>query len=336
MADLSRVRMRALVVETDIGKVKEGQAVTVVADAYPQRSFRGVVEKIEPQAVVQQSVTMFPVLISISNAERLLLPGMNGEVTMLVDERRDALAVPVDALRSVREMSVLAASLGLEADSLRTLLRRGGAAGQAAATDAAVAASDGAAAASGRAAVAPGALRDSAFRRPGAGADSARAGRWRRGGGFPGGQMDPERLARWRERMAARASDGASGPGEGGFGPPPGTAGSGPSAAAGSSRSAGTAAGAASAAGRGSSRIQVAVVKTAGGLEPRTVRVGISDYEYTEVLSGLEEGDVVLMLGLVELQRQRDQMVSRVRERVGGGVTGTTASSGTGRRSGGN
>jgi HlyD family secretion protein len=78
------------------------------------------------------------------------------------------------------------------------------------------------------------------------------------------------------------------------------------------------------------------VVKTAGGLEPRTVRVGISDYEYTEVLSGLEEGDVVLMLGLVELQRQRDQMVSRVRERVGGGVTGTTASSGTGRRSGGN
>src|SRR5688572_18074356 len=61
MADLDRVRVRALFNETDIGQVGPGQMVTVTVDAYPDRRFQGVVEKFEPQAVVQQGVTLFPV-----------------------------------------------------------------------------------------------------------------------------------------------------------------------------------------------------------------------------------------------------------------------------------
>ncbi|MGH7696499.1 MAG: efflux RND transporter periplasmic adaptor subunit, partial [Gemmatimonadaceae bacterium] len=53
MADLGQVRMRALFNETDIGSVQPGQEATVTVDAYPDRPFRGRVEKIEPQAVVQ-------------------------------------------------------------------------------------------------------------------------------------------------------------------------------------------------------------------------------------------------------------------------------------------
>src|SRR5688572_16335461 len=67
MADLSQVRVRALVNETDIGNIQPGQQATVTVDAYPDRPFRGAVEKIEPQAVVQQNVTMFPVLVAGSN-----------------------------------------------------------------------------------------------------------------------------------------------------------------------------------------------------------------------------------------------------------------------------
>ena len=62
MADLGVVRIRALFNETDIGNVHPGEAANVTVDAYPDRRFSGVVEKIEPQAVVQQNVTMFPVL----------------------------------------------------------------------------------------------------------------------------------------------------------------------------------------------------------------------------------------------------------------------------------
>ena len=58
MADLTRVRVRALFNETDIGAVVPGQPATVTVDAFPDRPFGGTVEKIEPSAVIQSSVTM--------------------------------------------------------------------------------------------------------------------------------------------------------------------------------------------------------------------------------------------------------------------------------------
>src|SRR5262249_20931786 len=76
--------------------------------------FQGMVEKIEPQAVVQQSVTMFPVLISLDNEDGVLLPGMNGEVSVQVNRHDDVLSVPLDAVRSVREVSTVATALGLD------------------------------------------------------------------------------------------------------------------------------------------------------------------------------------------------------------------------------
>src|SRR4029453_4993803 len=103
IANLGTVYDSTLVTESDIGKVKPGQAASVTVDAYPGRTFRGVVEKIEPRATVQQSVTMFPVLIRIDNRDGALMPGMNSDVSILVDERDNVLAVPVDAVRSLRE-----------------------------------------------------------------------------------------------------------------------------------------------------------------------------------------------------------------------------------------
>ena len=102
MADLTRVRMRALFNETDIGQVRLRPAGDGHVDAYPGRRFTGIVEKIEPQAVVQQNVTMFPVLVTLQNREGLLKPGMNGEVSVLVDQRTNVLAVPNDAVRNAR------------------------------------------------------------------------------------------------------------------------------------------------------------------------------------------------------------------------------------------
>lgn len=124
MADLSRIRMRALVAETDVGNVHAGQRATVTVDAFPNRTFEGMVEKIEPQAVVQQSVTNFPVLVSLTNDDGALLPGMNGDVSLVVDRRSNVVAVPVDAVRSLREAVVLAPSLGLNPDSVRAQLAR--------------------------------------------------------------------------------------------------------------------------------------------------------------------------------------------------------------------
>jgi HlyD family secretion protein len=137
MADLSRVRVRALFNESDIGLVRGGQIATVNVDAYQNRPFTGTVEKIEPQAVIQQNVTMFPVLVTLNNEEGLLKPGMNGEVTVTVSELPNVLAVPNDAVRQTREAATIAAMLNLNPDTVQAEVRaqqsggRGGRSGSA-------------------------------------------------------------------------------------------------------------------------------------------------------------------------------------------------------------
>jgi len=123
MADLGKVRVRALFNETDIGQVRPGQNASVSIDAYPDRRFQGVVEKIEPNATIQQNVTMFPVLVTLDNGESLLKPGMNGEVAVLIDQVNDVLAVPNDAVKNVREAAATGQMLGLNADSVTAEVR---------------------------------------------------------------------------------------------------------------------------------------------------------------------------------------------------------------------
>lgn len=114
MADLDTVQVRALVDETDIGKIQPGMAVTIIVDAYPNQPFRGTVLKIEPQATVQQNVTMFPVLARIDNSAGLLRPGMNAEVEVHVGSREGVLAIPNAALRTTRDMGSAAGVLGID------------------------------------------------------------------------------------------------------------------------------------------------------------------------------------------------------------------------------
>ena len=70
MADLTKVRIRAFVDEIDIGKVTVGQ-VSIRVSAFREEVFTGKVSKIEPLAIVQQGVTIFPVLIDIQNKNNL-------------------------------------------------------------------------------------------------------------------------------------------------------------------------------------------------------------------------------------------------------------------------
>ena len=67
MANLEEVQIRVLVDETDMGQIKPGLEASVSVEAYPGRTFAGVVEKMEPQAVNQSNVTMFPVIVRLDN-----------------------------------------------------------------------------------------------------------------------------------------------------------------------------------------------------------------------------------------------------------------------------
>lgn len=123
MASLDTVEVRALVDERDIGRIEEGLPVTVTTASFPEQPFSGVVLRVGAEAVVEQNVTTFPVIIRIPNPEGLLKPGMNAEVEVMIGEERDALAVPNTALRDPAELDAAADYLGISRDSLRAQLR---------------------------------------------------------------------------------------------------------------------------------------------------------------------------------------------------------------------
>jgi HlyD family secretion protein len=122
MADLSSVLVRTLVDETDIGKIQPGMDARVTVAAYPNQPFQGQVLKIEPQAIVEQNVTMFAVLIRLQNKGGLLKPGMNADVAVQVAERGPVPAVPTAALRTETDVAATAQMLGIGEAQLRAEL----------------------------------------------------------------------------------------------------------------------------------------------------------------------------------------------------------------------
>jgi HlyD family secretion protein len=355
MADLDRVRVRALFNETDIGTVRSSQEAAVVVDAYPDRRFTGLVEKIEPQAVVQQGVTMFPVLVTLDNREGLLKPGMNGEVSVLIEERENVVAVPNDAVRNVREAMVTAPLLGLNPDSVQAQLaaqmgggpngprtvgtaggdvelqqqqpggRQGGQRQQVQVTDAQCA--EVAAAFAKKPAEKK--KRDDLTAQMRAGTLDFQAAREQMQAIYAAVGVDARIAGACRRREAGGAAPAGARPGAG---------------ARSGSPAAGTAPGQTGAASgarlqtpgefpngqRPRTRPGLVFVAEDGTYKPRMVRLGAGNFDYTEVVSGLREGEQVVLLAALSLQAQRTQQQDQIRSRMGGGVPGMQQSGGGG------
>jgi HlyD family secretion protein len=126
MASLDTVQVRALVDETDIGMIRPGMPVTTIVAAYPNRPFRGEVLRIGAEAVVEQNVTMFPVLVRIENGAGLLRPGMNAEVEIHIGAVDNAMAVPNAALRAPGELAGAAELVGLSPAAVRRQIATSG------------------------------------------------------------------------------------------------------------------------------------------------------------------------------------------------------------------
>jgi HlyD family secretion protein len=97
--DLSQMQLEASVDEADIGRIQTDQSVTFTVDAFPERTFEGRVQQIRLAPRTEQNVVTYTVIVRVENPEQHLLPGMTANATFLVAEARDALKVPVAALR---------------------------------------------------------------------------------------------------------------------------------------------------------------------------------------------------------------------------------------------
>jgi HlyD family secretion protein len=300
MADLGQVYDSTLVSESDIGNVKAGQTASVKVDAYPNRTFTGTVEKIAPQATVQQSVTMFPVLIRLDNSDGALMPGMNTDVSILVEHADNVLAIPNDAVRSMRDAATAATALGLDPQKVRASLasQRGGGAGGGVR----------AGAGSGSPAVSVTQPQCDTVQRELAAHPASQAALTRYRQQL---RTDTTKSAALRASMKAttdslhldqgvlrgcmqlrRSSAGGS------------------AFAMGSGNETPTV---------GNTRPHPGLVFVAanGTFEPRLAMLGVGNYDVTQVLSGLNEGDNVALINAAMLQQQRAQQQQRIQSRMG-------------------
>jgi HlyD family secretion protein len=99
LSDLSRMFVLASVDESDIGKVKLDQPVTITADAFSGKTFKGKVVRIAPQGVNVSNVVTFEVKIEVTSENKTLLkPAMTANVEILAAAKEDVLQVPTEAI----------------------------------------------------------------------------------------------------------------------------------------------------------------------------------------------------------------------------------------------
>ena len=293
MASLDTVQVQGLVDETDIGKIQPGLPVTITVDAFPNRPFDGTVLKIEPLATVTQNVTQFPVLVNILNPGHLLKPGMNTEVEVHVGQRQGVLAIPNAALRTQADVGSAADVLGLDQKAVQQQL---------AADQPAPRGDSGSATLGGGGAKADPAppqagaasntltLPNGATVKlpPGVSAQQVQAAMQKR---FSGGQLSDAEQAMLRQVFSQfRGQGGGSG---------------------GMQRRANESGG----------RYIVFVLRN-GQPTPVNVRTGLTDLDYSEVVSGLTEKDTVLVLPSASLVNSQKQFQQRVQSFTGGGIPG--------------
>ena len=95
LVDLGRLEVWAYVDETDIGRVRVGQAARFTVDTYPDQEFLGRVSAVYPQAEIRDNVVNYVAVVTFDAAKgRTLRPEMTTTVRIAIESRENVLAVP--------------------------------------------------------------------------------------------------------------------------------------------------------------------------------------------------------------------------------------------------
>jgi HlyD family secretion protein len=97
--DLSKLQVKIMVDEADIGQVQEGQQVRFTVDSYPDETFTGTVTQVRKQPETQANVVAYVVIAEADNPGGRLLPGMTANADVVIQQLQGVLKVPTAALR---------------------------------------------------------------------------------------------------------------------------------------------------------------------------------------------------------------------------------------------
>lgn len=97
IADLDNMQVIGNVDEADIGQVKMGQEVTFSVDAFPDDLFKGQVTQVRLSPTTESNVVTYEVVVSASNPDHKLIPGLTANLTIYVMSEQDVLLLPNSA-----------------------------------------------------------------------------------------------------------------------------------------------------------------------------------------------------------------------------------------------
>ncbi len=97
--DLSKMQIDTTFAEADIGNIKVGQSAKFTVDAFPNRSFEGVVKQVRLNATTTSNVVTYDVVVSVDNTDQALLPGMTAYVNIMFAQHKNVLMVSNATLR---------------------------------------------------------------------------------------------------------------------------------------------------------------------------------------------------------------------------------------------
>ena len=100
---LRDMELHASIDEADISYVKVGQLVSFSVDAYPHEKFLGTVKEIRLNPTSKLNVVSYTIIIDAPNEQMKLLPGMNSDISVVVQQQEQALSVPLAALGYKKE-----------------------------------------------------------------------------------------------------------------------------------------------------------------------------------------------------------------------------------------
>ena len=97
LVDMQSVKIKVPISERNIGMIVPGLPAQIHVDAYPQAVFVGSVRRISP--TLDLATRSADIEIVIDNADLRLKPGMFAKVTLIIQQRHEALIVPRQAVR---------------------------------------------------------------------------------------------------------------------------------------------------------------------------------------------------------------------------------------------
>jgi HlyD family secretion protein len=99
VVDYDHLQMVVGVDELDIPKVKKDQETTVLVEALPDETFTGKVTEIAEEGTASNGVSSFNVTLALNEVKNLKV-GMSAEASILVQQKADALYLPIEAVQS--------------------------------------------------------------------------------------------------------------------------------------------------------------------------------------------------------------------------------------------